>query len=178
MVATRQTSAFAFALACASAFHILLTLSSYTGALLFNFAAFLLPALYGTLSKLWIANIDSSLVMTTDVYTYIGVVTEVLNGGLPRAAWVIIGDKSSRSLESRTGLAYTLIIFQGVLGLIMSVVFVSAAANFADGFVPNLCSHLFFFCVKFGAGNSRFKCYESPGLTRCPLTHQLHQVCC
>jgi len=63
-------------------------------------------------------------------------VAEVFSEGLPRAAWVAIGDKSSRSLESRTGLAYTLTIFQGVLGLIMSVIFVSAAANFAGGFVP------------------------------------------
>lgn len=63
-------------------------------------------------------------------------VAEVLNEGFPRAAWVVISDKSSRSLESRTGLAYTLTIFQGVLGIIVSVIFVSAAANFADGFVP------------------------------------------
>ncbi len=98
--------------------------------------AFLLPALYGTLSKLWVANIDSSLVVTTDVYTYIGVVVEVLNEGLPRAAWVVIGDKSSRNWSSRLGLAHTLILFQAVLGLIMSIVFVSAARSFANGFVP------------------------------------------
>ncbi|KAJ0337271.1 hypothetical protein COL154_013404 [Colletotrichum chrysophilum] len=72
--------------------------STYAGALAFNLVAFVLPALYGTLSKLWVANIDSSLVVTTDAYTYIGVVAEVLNEGLPRAAWVIIGDKASRSL--------------------------------------------------------------------------------
>lgn len=51
----------------------------YSGALLFNLSVFILPALYGTLIKLWVANIDSSMVVTTDVYTYIGVVTEVLN---------------------------------------------------------------------------------------------------
>ena len=44
----------------------------YTRTSLFNIAAFILPALYGTLSKLWVANIDSSLVVTTDAYTYIG----------------------------------------------------------------------------------------------------------
>lgn len=38
----------------------------YTGALVFNFASFVLPALYATLSKLWVANIDSSLVVTTE----------------------------------------------------------------------------------------------------------------
>jgi hypothetical protein len=63
--------------------------------LLFNVLAFLLPALYATLSKLWVANIDSSLVTTTDVYTYIGVVAEVSNEGLPRAAWNIIGEQKS-----------------------------------------------------------------------------------
>jgi len=35
--------------------------SSYHGALIFNLCAFLIPAVYGTLSKMWIANIDSSL---------------------------------------------------------------------------------------------------------------------
>jgi hypothetical protein len=57
-------------------------------ALLFNIAAFFLPALYDTLSKLWVASIDSSLVVTTDIYTYIGVIAEVLNEGLPRAAFL------------------------------------------------------------------------------------------
>ncbi|KAN0093722.1 hypothetical protein V8E51_016906 [Hyaloscypha variabilis] len=42
---------------------------TYNGALAFNLAAFMLPALYSTLSKLWVANIDSSQVVTTDVYT-------------------------------------------------------------------------------------------------------------
>ena len=67
-------------------------MASYNGALLFNLAAFMLPALYGTLSKLWVANIDSSQVVTTDVYTYIGVIVNVLNDGLLRTAWSVIGD--------------------------------------------------------------------------------------
>ncbi|KAI1410224.1 hypothetical protein F5Y13DRAFT_75267 [Hypoxylon sp. FL1857] len=108
----------------------------YEGALLFNVGAFVLPALYSTLSKLWVADFDSSLVVTTDAYTYIGVVVEVLNEGLPRAAWVIIGDKASRSLAQRLGLSYTLILFQSILGLIMSIAFLAGAATFADGFVP------------------------------------------
>jgi hypothetical protein len=80
----------------------LLTISSYTGALLFNLAAFMLPALYGTLSKLWVANIDSSQVVTTDVYIYIGVIVNVLNDGLPRTAWNVIGTKQHehQALES------------------------------------------------------------------------------
>lgn len=96
----------------------------------------MLPALYSTLSKLWVADVNSSLVVTTDVYTYIGVVAEVLNEGLPRAAWVIIGDKASRSLPQRLKLVHTLILFQTLLGLIMSVAFVAAAPTFANGFVP------------------------------------------
>ncbi|KAK0367589.1 hypothetical protein CLIM01_15053, partial [Colletotrichum limetticola] len=109
---------------------------TYHGALAFNLAAFVLPALYGTLSKLWVANIDSSLVVTTDAYTYIGVVAEVLNEGLPRAAWVIIGDRASRSLAQRLQLTHTLIAFQSILGLIMSIAFVAGAETFAKGFVP------------------------------------------
>ncbi|KAI0883802.1 uncharacterized protein GGS22DRAFT_166127 [Annulohypoxylon maeteangense] len=108
----------------------------YAGALLFNIGAFLLPALYSTLSKLWVADIDASLIVTTDVYTYIGVVVEVLNEGLPRASWSIIADKASRSPEQRLGLAYTLILFQFALGLIMSFAFLAGAGTFATGFVP------------------------------------------
>ncbi|KAL8937298.1 MAG: hypothetical protein Q9216_004498 [Gyalolechia sp. 2 TL-2023] len=108
----------------------------YTGALLFNVLAFILPALYATLSKLWVARIDTALVATTDSYTYIGTVAEVLNEGLPRAAWVIIGDASLRSWQARLRLAHTLILFQSLIGLLMSLVFVGAAKAFADSFVP------------------------------------------
>lgn len=110
--------------------------NKYIGALSFNILAFILPALYGTLSKLWVANIDSSMVVTTDVYTYINVVAEVINDGLPRAAWVIIGDSASRTLAQRLRLTHTLILFQTTLGLVMSIAFVSAPAAFAKGFVP------------------------------------------
>lgn len=110
--------------------------TTYTGALLFNTAAFTLPAVYGTLSKLWVAAIDPSLVVTADLYTYIGVVAEVLNEGLPRAAWVIIGDAASRSFAERLRLTHTLILFQGVLGLVMSLAFVGGAPAFSRGFVP------------------------------------------
>lgn len=108
----------------------------YQGALLFNLAAFFLPALYGTLSKLWVARIDASMVVTTDVYTYINTVSEVLNEGLPRAAWVVIGDRSSRSLPRRLQLTHTLILFQALLGLLLSVALVAGAETFAAGFVP------------------------------------------
>ncbi|EXJ74593.1 uncharacterized protein A1O5_02889 [Cladophialophora psammophila CBS 110553] len=108
----------------------------FCGALAFNFVGFVLPALYNTLSKLWVANIDSSMVVTVDSYTYIGVVAEVINEGLPRAAWVIIGDKFSRSLPSRIELTQTLVLFQGIMGLVVSVIILGAAKQFAAGFVP------------------------------------------
>ncbi|CEL11978.1 hypothetical protein ASPCAL15072 [Aspergillus calidoustus] len=111
--------------------------TSYAGALLFNTAALILPALYGTLVKIWIANINSSLVVTTDVYTYLGTVAEVINEGLPRAVWVTIADKDARSLKARLGLAYTLIVIQAILGLLMSIVFVGAAQQFSSTFVPH-----------------------------------------
>lgn len=95
-----------------------------------------MPALYSTLSKLWVADIDSSLVVTTDVYTYISVVAQVLNDGLPRTAWLIIGDNVTRTFPSRIGLSYTLISFQILMGLIMTVIFIGAAESFAGLFVP------------------------------------------
>jgi Na+-driven multidrug efflux pump len=76
------------------------------------------------------------MVVTTDIYTYIGVVAEVLNEGLPRASYLIIGDKSNRSFRERLQLTHTLILFQSILGLIMSIAFVAGAATFAKGFVP------------------------------------------
>lgn len=109
---------------------------TYIGALFFNVLAFVPPALYGTLSKLWVANIESAMVVTTDSYTYIGVIAEVLNEGLSRAAYLVIGDKSSRTPRSQVQLIHTLIPFQSILGLIMSVAFVGGAATFASGFVP------------------------------------------
>ncbi|KAJ5780659.1 hypothetical protein N7457_005819, partial [Penicillium paradoxum] len=108
----------------------------YFGSLLFNLGAFALPALYSTLSKLWIANIDSKQVVTTDIYTYIGIIVEVLNEGLPRSAWLVIGDKSTRNMNSRLNLAYTMILVQSALGILMTVIFLATSKTLAAGFVP------------------------------------------
>lgn len=113
-----------------------LSRSSYPGSLLFNISAFILPALYSTLSKLWVSSIDSSLVVTTDSYTYMSTAAEAVNEGLPRAAWVSIGDKSSRPLPARLQLTHSLIAFQSLAGLVLAVVFVAAAPSFAAAFVP------------------------------------------
>lgn len=93
--------------------------------------------MYNTLVKIWVANIDTSLVVTTDVYTYIGTIAEVLNEGLPRAVWVTIADREARSFQSRLGLAHTLIVFQAILGTIMSLIFAGAAKAFSATFVPH-----------------------------------------
>ena len=61
--------------------------------------------------KLWISNIDASLVVTTDSYTYISIIVEVLNEGLPKAAYVIIGN-TSHPLRERLQLSFTLVLFQ------------------------------------------------------------------
>jgi len=96
----------------------------------------MLPALYSTLSKLWVANIDSSQVVTTDVYTYIGVIVQVLNDGLPRTAWSVIGDKTTRTTSSRISLTYTLLLFQITFGAILTVIFVASSNKLAAAFVP------------------------------------------
>lgn len=63
-------------------------------------------------------------------------VAQVLNDGLPRTAWLIIGDRTTRTLSSRIGLSYTLLVFQTLMGFIMAVIFVAAAESFAASFVP------------------------------------------
>ncbi|BGP38833.1 hypothetical protein JCM10449v2_002771 [Rhodotorula kratochvilovae] len=108
----------------------------YTGALLFNVGCFLLPAVYGTLSKMWIANIDASLVATSDTFTYVGIVVEVFNEALPRAVWSTVADYSTRSLASRVSMCRTLIIVQAILGLLLSLAFIGAAESFVAKFVP------------------------------------------
>ncbi|KAI3321679.1 hypothetical protein HD806DRAFT_545877 [Xylariaceae sp. AK1471] len=97
--------------------------SAYFGSLAFNVAAFILPALYGTLPKLWVANVDSSMVVTTDVYTYLNTAAEAFNEAFLELPGL--------------QLTHTLILFQGVAGLILSIVFLSAASAFADSFVPS-----------------------------------------
>lgn len=88
-----------------------------------------------TLVKIWVADIDSFLVVTTDSYTYVGTVA-VLNKGLPCAVWMTFADKEICSFESCLGLARTLVIFQVILGVITCIVFVSAAKASSAKFVP------------------------------------------
>ncbi|KAI9700955.1 MAG: hypothetical protein M1820_006600 [Bogoriella megaspora] len=101
-----------------------------------NFFAYLLPALYQALSKLWIANIDSNMVALADTYTYVSSIAQVFNDGLPQAVWMIIGDKSLRTFSARLGLTHTLIAFQSLAGLIISLTLLALAPNFISAFVP------------------------------------------
>ncbi|KJA18959.1 hypothetical protein HYPSUDRAFT_190332 [Hypholoma sublateritium FD-334 SS-4] len=115
--------------------------ASYHGALVLNLLTFLIPAVYSTLSKMWVANIDASLVSTTDAYTYFSCIIEVLNEGLPRAAWSTIGSgdttkDTAEELLHRLSLTYTLISVQSALGLLLSVIFLFAAPGFVGAFVP------------------------------------------
>ncbi|KAJ6116444.1 hypothetical protein N7512_006169 [Penicillium capsulatum] len=77
-----------------------------------------------------------SWVVTTDIYTYIGVIVEVLNESIPRSAWLVIGDKSNRSIHSRLILAYTMITMMVLLGSMMTVIFLAASKSLAAAFVP------------------------------------------
>ncbi|EPS27027.1 hypothetical protein PDE_01968 [Penicillium oxalicum 114-2] len=108
----------------------------FSGSLIFNLATFSLPALYSTLSKLWVARIDSSLVVLTDIYTYIGIISEVLNEAFPRSAWNVIGDSNTRSVGPRLHLAHTLILVTAIQGFVLTIVFLAYPQCLASAFVP------------------------------------------
>ncbi|KAK1449576.1 hypothetical protein CCUS01_11459 [Colletotrichum cuscutae] len=77
----------------------------------FRLAAFVLPTLNGILSKLKVANINSSYRHHGHVYArHIGVAAKVHDKGLPRAARVAIGDEASILLAHRPQLTHALIL--------------------------------------------------------------------
>jgi len=43
----------------------------FTGSVLFNVFTFLLPAIYMTMAKLWVSQLDSKMVVVTDIYAYV-----------------------------------------------------------------------------------------------------------
>ena len=43
----------------------------FTGSVLFNGCTFLLPAIYMTLAKLWVSQLDPKMVVATDIYPYV-----------------------------------------------------------------------------------------------------------
>ncbi|KAL2822926.1 hypothetical protein BJX63DRAFT_426756 [Aspergillus granulosus] len=83
--------------------------------------------------------------------TYIGTIAEVINEGLPRAVWLTIADQETRSLSSRLGLAHPLMIFQALLGLLMSIIFVAAAHQFLSTVIPHEVREASVTCVRISA---------------------------
>ena len=78
--------------------------------------------------------IDNTIL--TSLKKYIGTIVEVINEGLPRAAYKVIGDKSRLSFSRRLGISNAMIISQLFLGLLMSIVICSSAKSFTESFVP------------------------------------------
>lgn len=62
---------------------------------------------------------------------------EVINEGLPRASYKVIGDKSRRTRSQRIGISNAMILFQLCLGMLMSIIICSAARSFTKSFVPD-----------------------------------------
>ena len=108
-------------------------LQRYPATVLVNSVAYLIPALYATLSKLWVASIDWSMVATSDTYTYMGIIAEIVNEGLPRASFNLIGD-TSKGKGERLQLVSTLLLAQTLAGLALTVVFLAAAPAFVSAF--------------------------------------------
>jgi hypothetical protein len=121
---------------------------------MYNMAANLLPAIYGTLSKLWLASIDNSLLSTGDAYTYYSIITEVLNEGLPRAAWSTIGDASSQNEIERFNLLFTLINVQAIAGALLSIIMIIVAPSFVSAFVPGTARSISIEYIRISAFNA------------------------
>ncbi|KAK2712484.1 hypothetical protein QYM36_011243, partial [Artemia franciscana] len=107
----------------------------FIGAIMFNTAAMMVPATYLTLSKAWVAHINTTDVAITDSYTYLGVIAKVLNEGLPSVGYLIIGDVTI-SKEKRFNLIHSLVCFQALAGLVMSSIFILAASFLSSILIP------------------------------------------
>ena len=80
----------------------------------------------------------------------------MINEGLPRGVFVVIGDKSSRSLSSRLTISWTLLYVQTILGLMLSIIFTGGAASFASTFVPEEIRHASLTYVRISAWSTIF----------------------
>ncbi|KAF2261300.1 hypothetical protein CC78DRAFT_555149 [Lojkania enalia] len=74
------------------------------------------------------------MAVAMDSYTYIGI-AEVTNEGLFRASWLVIGDLSSCIFRARIQLTHSLIRFQSLLSLTVSIANFVCISTFAEGFV-------------------------------------------
>lgn len=111
-------------------------LRRYPVAVSLNVLTYAIPAVYSTLSKFWVAQIDYSMVATSDTYTYMGIVAEIFNEGLPRASFRVIGDEKLTRTH-RLKLVYTLLLTQMVVGVLLSIAFLAAAPAFCAAFAPD-----------------------------------------
>ena len=66
----------------------------------------------------------------------VGVITEIVNEGLSRVAFNVIGNKE-RGEDVRRNMGWTLIAFQAICGALLSIAFVVAAPAFSSAFVPS-----------------------------------------
>ncbi|KAL8284029.1 hypothetical protein RQP46_005142 [Phenoliferia psychrophenolica] len=80
-----------------------------------------------------------------------GIVVEVFNEGLPRAAWNTIADNTKYSRANQLSLVTTLILVQSVLGLVLSLIFLGAAPTFVGNFVPGPVKQVSVQYVRIGA---------------------------
>ncbi|KAI9099867.1 hypothetical protein DFS34DRAFT_680246 [Phlyctochytrium arcticum] len=104
--------------------------NTFAGALLLNFIAFLIPALYGTLQKLWIGQIDPSGVRVKDAWGWMTLLTDTATEGLSRVAYLLVGDLT-RPMGDRLQLATTLVLGQGFSGIFGASALAIAAPGFA-----------------------------------------------
>lgn len=95
----------------------------FLGALAFNALAFLLPASLTTLSKTWLPRTDSSHIGTSNEFQCLDFTSKLLNEGVPRAAWIVIGDTASRTYSERLRLTHTLMLFQLVISFVVFLLF-------------------------------------------------------
>lgn len=69
-----------------------------------------------------VADVNSTTIFRPpSMWATVMIASNVLDEGLPRAAWLVIGDRSSRGFAERLGLTYSLVSVQAVLGLVVSV---------------------------------------------------------
>lgn len=111
-------------------------MSSFVGSLWRNFLASILPALYVVLSRLWLAELNPEYVALTGAWTYVGAISNVINEGLPRAAWRVVGDRNTYSTRQRYELALALISFISALAVLLTVLLLLSAPWLAENFVP------------------------------------------
>lgn len=94
---------------------------------------FALPALYSTLSIMWVANIDCSSVQLTQTYTYLQTINEAITEA-GRSCYNVIGDFTNRSRIQKFSLMNTLVSILVIMSFIIVIVISGARVSFVDNF--------------------------------------------